>query len=29
MGIVPMHEGKMPIKYWGMLSSFSGLLGLG
>ncbi len=29
MGIVPMHEGKMPLKYWGMLPSLSGLLGLG
>ena len=29
MGIVPMHEGKMPLKYWGMLLSLSGPLGLG
>jgi hypothetical protein len=24
-----MHEWKMPLKYWGMLSSLSGPLGLG
>jgi len=29
MGILPMHEGKMPLKYWGMLPSLSGPLGLG
>ncbi len=29
MGIVPMHEGKMPLQYWGMLPSLSGPLGLG
>ncbi len=29
MGIVSMHEGKMPLKYWGMLPSLSGPLGLG
>ena len=27
--ILPMHEGKMPLKYWGMLPSLSGPLGLG
>ena len=29
MGILPMHEGKMPLKCWGMLPSLSGPLGLG
>ena len=29
MGILSMHEGKMPLKYWGMLPSLSGPLGLG
>ena len=29
MAIVPMHEWKMPLKYWGMLSFLSGQLGLG
>jgi hypothetical protein len=29
MGILPMHEGKTPLKYWGMLPSLSGPLGLG
>ena len=29
MGIAPMHEGKMSLKYWGMLPSLSGPLGLG
>jgi len=29
LGIVPMHEWKMPLKYWSMLSSLSGPLGLG
>jgi hypothetical protein len=28
MGIVPMHEWKMPLKYWGMIPSLSGPLGL-
>ena len=29
MGIIPMHEWKMPLKYWGTLSFPSGSLGLG
>jgi hypothetical protein len=29
MGILPMHEGKMPLKYWSILPSLSGPLGLG
>jgi len=29
MGIVPMHEWKVPLKYWGTLSLPSGPLGLG
>ncbi len=29
MGIIPMDKGKMPLKYWGMLPSLSGPLGLG
>jgi hypothetical protein len=29
MGIVPMHEWKVPLKYWGTLSFPSGSLGLG
>jgi hypothetical protein len=29
MGILPMHEGKMPLKDWGMLPSLSGPSGLG
>ena len=28
MGIVPMHEWKMSLKYWGMIPSLSGPLGL-
>ena len=28
MGTVPMHEWKMPMKYWGMLPSPCGPLGL-
>jgi hypothetical protein len=29
MGIHPCMEGKMPLKFWGMLPSLSGPLGLG
>ena len=29
MGLVPMHKGKIPLKYWGMIPSLSGPLGLG
>jgi hypothetical protein len=29
LGNCPMYECKMPLKYWGMLSSLSGPLGLG
>jgi len=29
MGIVPMHEWKVPLKYWGTLPFPSGPLGLG
>jgi len=29
LGILPMHEGKTPLKYWGVLPSLSGPLGLG
>lgn len=28
MGIVPMHLRKMPLKYWGMVSSLNGPLWL-
>ncbi len=28
MGIAPMHEWKVPLKYWGTLPFPSGLLGL-
>jgi len=27
--ILPMQKGKMPLKYWGMIPSLSGPLGLG
>jgi hypothetical protein len=29
MGNVSMHEWKMPLKYWGMVLTLSGPLGLG
>jgi hypothetical protein len=29
MGIIPMHEWKVPLKYWGMLTFPGGPLGLG
>jgi hypothetical protein len=29
MGIAPMHDGKIPLKYWGVLPYVSGPLGLG
>ena len=29
MGNVSMHEWKMPLKYWGMVPTLSGPLGLG
>ena len=29
IAIVPMHEWKVPLKYWGMLAYPSGPLGLG
>jgi hypothetical protein len=29
MGIFPMHEWKVPLKYWGTLPFPSGSLGLG
>ena len=29
MRTVPMHQWKVPLMYWGMLSVPSGLLGLG
>jgi hypothetical protein len=29
MGNVSMHKWKMPLKYWGMVPTLSGPLGLG